>query len=47
VEAVTTFKEQFVTSDQKVKDAAAAALDANEVGQEKVTRYVAPPVEKK
>jgi F-type H+-transporting ATPase subunit alpha len=47
VEAVTTFKEQFVTSDQKVKDAAAAALDANEVGQEKVTRYVAPPAEKK
>jgi len=46
-EAVAAFTEQFVTSDQKIKDAAAAALDANEVGQEKVTRYVAPPVEKK
>jgi F-type H+-transporting ATPase subunit alpha len=45
-EAIATFIEQFVTSDQKVKDADAAALDANEVGQEKVTRYVAPPVEK-
>lgn len=46
-EAIATFTEQFVTSDQKVKDAAAAALSANEVGQEKVTRYVAPPVEEK
>ncbi len=46
-EAIATFTEQFVTSDQKVKDAAASALDAGDVGQEKVTRYVAPPVEKK
>ncbi|OIQ70878.1 ATP synthase subunit alpha [mine drainage metagenome] len=46
-EAVATFTDQFVTTDQKVKDAAAAALDASEVGQEKVTRYVAPPVEEK
>jgi F-type H+-transporting ATPase subunit alpha len=46
-EAIATFIEQFVTSDRKVKDAAASALDVNEVGQEKVTRYVAPPVEKK
>ena len=46
-EAVDTFKAQFVSSDQKVKDAAAEALDAADVGQEKVTRYVATPVEKK
>jgi F-type H+-transporting ATPase subunit alpha len=46
-EAVDTFKAQFVSSDQKVKDAAAGALDAAQVGQEKVTRYVATPVEKK
>jgi F-type H+-transporting ATPase subunit alpha len=46
-EAVDTFKAQFVSSDQKVKDAAAGALDAADVGQEKVTRYVATPVEKK
>jgi F-type H+-transporting ATPase subunit alpha len=46
-EAVDTFKAQFVSSEQKVKDAAAGALDASEVGQEKVTRYVATPVEKK
>ncbi len=46
-EAITTFKDQFISSEQKVKDSASAALDAGEVGQEQVTRYVAPPVEKK
>ena len=46
-EAIATFTDQFVTSDQKVKDAAAAALDAAAVGQETVTRYVSPAVEKK
>ena len=46
-EAIATFTEQFVSSDQKVKDAVAAALDATAVGQEQVTRYVAPAVEKK
>jgi len=46
-EAIATFKDQFISSEQRVKDAASAALDANEVGQEQVTRYVAPPVEKK
>ncbi|HUW77836.1 MAG TPA: F0F1 ATP synthase subunit alpha [Candidatus Nanopelagicaceae bacterium] len=46
-EAVETFKEQFVSSDQKVKEAAALALDDEEIGQEKVTRYVAAPAEKK
>ena len=46
-EAIATFTDQFVTSDQKVKEAAAAALDAASVGQETVTRYVTPAVEKK
>ena len=46
-EAIATFTDQFVTSDQKVKDAAAAALDADAVGQETVTRYVSPAAEKK
>ena len=46
-EAIATFTDQFVTSDQKVKEAAAAALDAGAVGQETVTRYVTPAVEKK
>ncbi len=46
-EAIATFTDQFVTSDQKVKDAATAALDADAVGQETVTRYVSPAVEKK
>ena len=46
-EAIATFTDQFVTSDQKVQDAAAAALDAAAVGQETVTRYVSPAVEKK
>ena len=46
-EAIATFTDQFVTSDQKVKEAAAAALDAAAVGQETVTRYVTPAVEKK
>jgi F-type H+-transporting ATPase subunit alpha len=45
-EAIATFTDQFVTSDQKVKDAATAALDAAAVGQETLTRYVSPAVKK-
>jgi F-type H+-transporting ATPase subunit alpha len=45
-EAIATFTDQFVTSDQQVKDAATAALDAAAVGQETLTRYVSPAVKK-
>jgi F-type H+-transporting ATPase subunit alpha len=47
--AIAEFKQQFQTSEGQplVKEAEAEAMDANEVGQEKVTRYQRPkPVER-
>jgi F-type H+-transporting ATPase subunit alpha len=42
--AVRDFKKQFVPSeDQPVPDAAAAAMDAADEGQEAITRYTPPP----